>query len=88
MLVILSGSLVIIGFLLSEMTLLVDLATTLSFLTAPILVYINNRVVTGNTIRPQFQPQKWLRILSWICIFFLGCISVLFLWWGFGQGMF
>lgn len=87
MLVVLSGSLIIIGFLLNEMTLLVDLATTLSFLTAPIFAYINYRVVTGKTMPVEFQPKKWLRILSWFGIFFLGCFSIIFLIWRFGQGV-
>lgn len=88
MLVVVSGSLIIIGYLLNEMTLLVDLATTLSFLTAPILAYINYRVVTGSTMPIEYQPKKWLRILSWIGIIFLGGFSLLFLAWRFGQGLF
>ncbi len=87
MLVVLSGCLIIIGYLLSEMTILVDLATTLSFLTAPILAYINYRVVTGNTMPIDCQPQKWLRILSWIGIIFLSGFSIIFLVWRFGQGI-
>ena len=87
MLVVLSGCLIIIGYLLSEMTILVDLATTLSFLTAPILAYINYRVVTGNTMPIEHQPQKWLKILSWIGIIFLSGFSIIFLAWRFGQGI-
>lgn len=88
MLIVVSGSLIIIGFLLNEMTLLVDLATTLSFLTAPILAYINYKVVTGKTMPTEFKPKKGLRILSWIGIIFLGGFSLLFLVWRFGQGLF
>jgi len=87
MAIVLSGSLIIIGFLLQEMTLLVDLATTLSFLTAPILAYINYKVVTGHTMPVEYQPQKWLRILSWIGIIFLSGFSILFLVWRFGKGI-
>jgi len=87
MLIVVSGSLIVIGFLLNEMTLLVDLATTLSFLTAPILAYINYKVVTGKSMPIQFQPKRWLRILSWIGIFFLSGFSLLFLAWRFGEGI-
>ena len=87
MLVVLSGSLIIIGYLLNEMTLLVDLATTLSFLTAPILAYINHKVVTGKTMPVEFQPKKWLRMLSIIGIIFLSGFSLLFLAWRFGNGL-
>jgi len=86
--VVVSGSLIIIGFLLNEMTLLVDLATTLSFLTAPILAYINYKVVTGPTMPKKYQPHEWLRVLSWIGIIFLSGFSLLFLVWRFGQGIF
>ena len=87
MAIVASGGLIIIAFLLDDMTLLVDLATTLSFLTAPILAYINYKVVTGKTMPTEFQPKQWLRILSWIGIFFLAGFSLLFLVWRFGEGI-
>ena len=87
MLVVVSGSLIVIAFLLNEMTLLVDLATTLSFLTAPLLAYINHKVVTGKTMPVEFQPKKLLRILSKIGIVFLSGFSLVFLAWRFGNGL-
>lgn len=87
MLVVVSGSLIVIAFLLNDMTLLVDLATTLSFLTAPILAYINYKVVTRNSMPIEFRPKRWLRILSWIGIIFLSGFSLLFLTWRFGEGI-
>lgn len=87
MFVVVSGSLIIIAFLLDDMTILVDLATSLSFLTAPILAYINYKVVTGNTMPKEFQPKPWLRNLSWIGIIFLSGFSLLFLAWRFGEGI-
>ncbi|MFC1566119.1 Nramp family divalent metal transporter [Candidatus Neomarinimicrobiota bacterium] len=86
MLIVVSGSLIVIAFLKNEMTLLVDLATTLSFLTAPILAYINYKVVTGKTMPIEFQPKRWLKVLSWIGIIFLSGFSFLFLAWRFGKG--
>ena len=87
MAIVVSGSLIVIAFLLDDMTLLVDLATTLSFLTTPILAYINYKVVTGKTMPKEFQPKRWLRILSWIGIIFLAGFSLLFLVWRFGEGI-
>jgi Mn2+/Fe2+ NRAMP family transporter len=86
MIVVVIGSLIIIAFLLDDMTILVDLATTLSFLTAPILAYINYKAVTNNKVPLEFQPKRWLRILSWIGIIFLSGFSILFLAWRFGEG--
>ncbi len=87
MIIVISGGLFVIAFLLDDMTLLVDLATTLSFLTAPILAYINYKVVTGKTMPTEFQPKQWLKILRWIGIFFLAGFSLLFLAWRFGEGI-
>ncbi len=87
MMIVVIGSLTIITFFLNDMTLLVDLATTLSFLTAPILAYINYKVVTGKTMPKEFQPKQWLKILSWIGIIFLSIFSLLFLAWRFGEGL-
>lgn len=87
MFIVVGGGLIIIAFLLDDMTLLVDLATTLSFLTAPILAYINYKVVTGNTMPIDYQPKRWLRILSWVGIIFLSGFSLLFLIWRFGEGI-
>ncbi len=84
MLVVVSGALLILGFLSGRMTVLVDLATTLSFLTAPILAYINLRVVTAPHMPAAAIPPPWLRWLSWSGIFFLSGFSVLFLVWRLG----
>ena len=50
--------------------------------------YINYKVVTGSTMPIEYQPKRWLRILSWVGIIFLGGFSLLFLVWRFGQGLF
>lgn len=75
------GALVIIGLFLKGMTFLVDLATTLSFLTAPILAYINFRAVTGPWMPAEAIPGKKLQILSWTAIAFLGSFGVFFIIW-------
>ncbi|MDZ7692235.1 MAG: Nramp family divalent metal transporter [Balneolaceae bacterium] len=74
-------SLGVLFFLGDQFTLLVDLATTLSFLTAPILAYINYRLVTGDQVDERFKPARWLRWLSWSGIVFLTGFALLYLYW-------
>lgn len=83
MVFVLSGSLVIIGLFMSGMTLLVDIATTLSFLTAPILAYINYRAVTGSWMPDGTRPGPRLIILNWLSLIFLSGFALFFLIWRF-----
>ncbi len=87
MCIIVIGGLIVIGFMMQRMTFLVDIATTLSFLTAPVLAFINYRVVTGPTMPDWAKPGKILRTLSWIGIIFLGGFSIFFLAWKFASGL-
>ncbi|NQV51228.1 MAG: divalent metal cation transporter [Candidatus Marinimicrobia bacterium] len=83
MLIVLGGGLVIIGLFLKGMTLLVDLATTISFLTAPILAYINYRAVTGDWMPEGTKPGPKLKLFSLISIIFLTGFALFFLVWRF-----
>ena len=65
------GSFGIIFFLGKHLGALVDLATTISFLIAPVIAIVNLRLVTGKYIVKEDQPKLWLRILSWGGIIFL-----------------
>jgi Mn2+/Fe2+ NRAMP family transporter len=77
----LSGTMIIIAFFLKGMSFLVDLATTLSFLTAPILGYLNLKVVTGKNVPIEHQPKKWLQVLSWIGLTVLSGFSIYYIIW-------
>jgi Mn2+/Fe2+ NRAMP family transporter len=83
MFVVLAGSLVIIGLFMSGMTVLVDLATTLAFLTAPILAYINYRAVTGDWMPEGTIPGKKMQILNWVSMIFLAGFALFFIIWRF-----
>jgi len=64
-----------------SMRVLVDLATTLSFITAPVLAYLNYRVITNQTIPKQFQPARYLKIWSVIGIAFLTVFTLFYIGW-------
>jgi len=83
MLIVVGGSLVIIGMFMKGMTLLVDLATTLAFLTAPILAYINYRAVTGPWMPESGRPGKNLLMLNTLSMIFLAGFALFFLVWRF-----
>ena len=58
-------------FLLSEMGALVEIATVLSFITAPFYAILNYKLVTSKNMPDQHKPSKSLRILSIAGILFL-----------------
>ena len=63
---------------------LVDLATTISFLVAPVLAFLNFRAVTSPDVPAEYQPGPRLRLLSWIGIFLLTAFSLYYLYFSFG----
>ncbi len=79
--ILLLGTMIIIKFFLNGMSLLVDLATTLSFLTAPVLGYLNYKVITGNNVPKKYQPKLWLKILSWVGLTILSAFTIYYIIW-------
>ena len=59
------GSLVVLHFALRSLSSMVDLATTLSFLTAPVLSMINHLAIVGDEVPEQGRPSAPLRWASW-----------------------
>lgn len=63
----------------AEMGLLVQIATILSFLTAPFYAAANLALVTSNHMPEKNRPKKWLRVASVLGILFLIGFSVIYL---------
>ncbi len=61
----------VIAFFLRSMRVLVDAATVLAFLAAPLLAWLNLRVVRMPTVPAEFRPRPWLSVLSWLGLAFL-----------------
>ncbi len=74
-------SLMILQWLGKTFTTMVDLATILSFLTAPILGFINFKVVTSSQMPDFAKPEKGMQTLSWMGLIFLSGFTLLFLFW-------
>ncbi|MCD4788758.1 MAG: Nramp family divalent metal transporter [Bacteroidales bacterium] len=81
--IVVTGALVLLGFLSSSMHFMVDLATTLSFVTAPLLAFLNYKVVTDKHLPEEARPKSWLRVYAWIGIVFLTAFTVVYLVWKF-----
>lgn len=67
----------------SQFTYIIDLATSLSFLTAPALAYINYKLITSDQLDEKFKPKKWLVALSWVGLIFLTAFALIFFYWRF-----
>ncbi len=65
------GTCLIFLFLLSEMGLLVQIATVLSFITAPFYAILNYRLITSKHMPIIYRPSQKIKILSILGIIFL-----------------
>jgi Mn2+/Fe2+ NRAMP family transporter len=75
-----AGSFLILLFLKSSMLALVDFATILSFLSAPILAWWNMRLLHQHESAAEFRPEKFMQWWAWLGLAFLVVMNVLYLW--------
>ncbi len=76
-----TGALVVLMFFSSSMRFMVDLATTLSFITAPLLAILNYLAVTGKHFPEEMRPKGWLKIWAVSGIVFLLGFTFFYLFW-------
>ena len=67
----LMGTLIIFFFFSSDLGKLVQIATVLSFLTAPFYAIINYKLITSNNVPEIWKPKIGMHILSWLGVLFL-----------------
>jgi amino acid transporter len=77
------GAMLIIAFYLKSLKALVDLATTLSFVTGPFLGILAYRAITSDYIPEEYRPGPGLRHLAKLGIGFLGAFLLFFLYYRF-----
>jgi len=80
LLVVPAGALLVITFFSENLTLLVDVATILSFLSAPLLGYMNYRLVCSDVVPAADRPGRAMRWLSIAGLLFLCSFCLLFLY--------
>lgn len=73
------GTILIFIFLASEMGLLIKIATILSFLTAPFYAIINYKLISSKHTPKQWQPSRFMHLLSCLGILFLLAFSIWYL---------
>ena len=79
LIVLFTGSLIVIFQFGNNLKELVDFATVLSFVIAPVIAIFNFRLVTGKFLEKEHQPSVSLKILSFAGIIFLSGFAVFFL---------
>ena len=57
---------------------LIDLATTISFLIAPVIAIVNYRLVTWKHYPDKAKPKLWLKVLAISGIIFLSGFSIIY----------
>ena len=66
-----AGSLAIVTFFGDKLKELVDFATIVSFMIAPVIALFNFRLVTGRYVKRSMRPPAWLRVLACAGVAFL-----------------
>jgi len=69
----------IILLLIDNFKALLDLITIIAFLSAPLFAYMNYRLLYGGFIPIEYQPNKYLKILSWIGFIYFIFFCIVFI---------
>jgi len=75
------GTMLLLGYLSGSMGFMVDLATTISFVTAPVLAFLNYKVITDKHIPADARPRPWLLNYARAGIVFLLAFSLFYIVW-------
>ncbi len=73
------ATVLVLGLFVGTLTALVDFATIVSFLTAPLLGYLNLRAVRAPEVAPQYRPTTRMVALSWVGLILLGGTALVYL---------
>ena len=72
------GSFLIINQYLNDLTSLVDLATILSFVVAPLAGYLNYKVIYSKEVGPEYRPSRTMKWLAIAGLIFLSAFTVIY----------
>lgn len=70
---------VVLGFV-HNLIVMLSFAAYVSFLTSPLLAWINFRVMHNDVVPEEERPHGWIRLLSYAGLLFLGGMAIGFLW--------
>ena len=74
------GTIIILSLFLTDMKAMVDFATKVAFITSPVIAILNYLVINGKTIPKQYRQSNFLKVISWIGMFYLIGFSIYFSW--------
>jgi Mn2+/Fe2+ NRAMP family transporter len=77
------AALVLITSFAASLTGLIDLVTTMAFLSAPVYGYLNYRLITSSHTPAALRPGPAMRALSWAGLVFFAGFSAYFVWFRF-----
>ncbi len=75
-----AGSLIIMSFFATSLLDLVSVATLLSFLTAPVLAWLNHRAMFSEDVPAEHRPTPGMRVFSWSGVAFNSCVAAGYLY--------
>ncbi len=73
------GTIGVLALFVSSLTAMIDVATIVSFVTAPALGYLNLRAVQSDAVPVEHRPGKGMLWLSWIGLVLLGGTAIVYL---------
>jgi Mn2+/Fe2+ NRAMP family transporter len=74
------GALTLLGRFANSMPTMISIATTASFLTAPVLSWLNHRAMHGDEVGPRDRPRPWLTVFSGVTIVAQLAFATFYLW--------
>ncbi len=80
------GAMTVLAVAITSLRALVDIATTASFLTAPVLSWLNHRAIMGEEVPALARPPAWLYGSSWAGIVLQSAFALYYLWLKLGLG--
>ena len=69
---------IVLAFFVTSLTAMVDFATIVSFVTAPVLGYLNLRAVLSDAVAPEHRPGGAMIVLSWVGLVLLSGTAVVY----------
>lgn len=72
------GSFLVISQFLNDLKSLVDLATVVSFVIAPLAAFLNYKVIFSKDITGDFIPPRWLKMLAIAGLIFLSAFTLIY----------
>ncbi len=79
MAIVIVGTILLMGILSGSMRFMVDLATTMSFVTAPVVALLNYKAVAQSDFPEAYKPNKGLFLYAKIGIVLLSLFSIMFI---------